>query len=262
MSQRSAGFSVQQAPVFEGPLDLLLHLIEREQLDITAVSLAQVTDQFLARLAQMQAELAEIEGDVLADFLVTAAKLLWIKSRALLPKPPPPEVEEDDPAEVLAAQLREYRRFKLAAQALRVLEEAHQRSFVRTAPPPTLNRPPAPGAGSLADLLRAAQRALLSAPPPPPVGTLVTPLAFTVQDKIALIRTRVAAAVIVQFDDLLQTANSAVEIVITLLALLELMKQRQVLVEQTALFDRIFIRAWPASPESGNVPGTVQQMAA
>ena len=68
--------------VFAGPLDLLLHLIERDELDITAVSLAQVTGQYLEYLTQMQSALDEAQGDALADFLVVAAKLLWIKSRA------------------------------------------------------------------------------------------------------------------------------------------------------------------------------------
>jgi segregation and condensation protein A len=85
-------------PVFEGPLDLLLHLIEREELDITAISLVQITDQYLQYIEQME----RVNADYLADFLVIAAQLIWIKSRALLPKPPaPPEEEEEDPGEQL-----------------------------------------------------------------------------------------------------------------------------------------------------------------
>ncbi|MEJ2735962.1 MAG: segregation/condensation protein A, partial [Anaerolineae bacterium] len=107
-------------PVFEGPLELLLHLIEREELDITQVSLAQVTNQYLDYLAQ----LSERDPDNLADFLVVAAKLLLIKSRILLPQAPSPTVsDEEDLGEDLVRQHKEYRRFKEAARWLKELDE-------------------------------------------------------------------------------------------------------------------------------------------
>ena len=92
--------------LFEGPLDLLLHLIEREELDITKISLAQVTDQYLAYISQLE----ELHPETLADFLVVAARLLLIKSQILLPRPEaqPLAVDEEDPGEALARQLREY----------------------------------------------------------------------------------------------------------------------------------------------------------
>ena len=80
-----------QLPVFEGPLDLLLHLIEQQELDITVISLAQVTDQYLAYLRIVQ----EVHPDDLADFVVVAAPLLLIKSRALLPQPPKAAEEQN-----------------------------------------------------------------------------------------------------------------------------------------------------------------------
>ena len=82
-------------PIFEGPLDLLLHLIEREELDITEISLVAVTDQYVQAIESLE----EIEPGALADFLVIAARLLYLKSRSLLPKPRPPE-EEDEEADV------------------------------------------------------------------------------------------------------------------------------------------------------------------
>src|SRR5919199_1528001 len=99
-------------PDFEGPLDLLLHLIEREELDITRLSLAQVTDQYMQYLNSMQR--ADVEQ--LADFLVVAAKLLLLKSRLLLPQAPlsGEEPSEDAGAE-LTRQLLEYRQYKRAA---------------------------------------------------------------------------------------------------------------------------------------------------
>src|SRR5262245_11384612 len=88
-------------PVYEGPLDLLLQLIERAELDITKLALAQVTDQFLSYLAQLENRTA----NEVSAFLVIAARLVQIKSEALLPRPPQREVGEDDPGEALAQQL-------------------------------------------------------------------------------------------------------------------------------------------------------------
>jgi segregation and condensation protein A len=117
-------------PVFEGPLDLLLHLIERQELDITQVSLAQVTNQYLDHLSR----LSERDADSLADFLVVAAKLLLIKSRVLLPQPPAApmaEGEEADVGEDLVRQLIEYKRFKEVARWLQDLDEQGECSFIR-----------------------------------------------------------------------------------------------------------------------------------
>jgi segregation and condensation protein A len=110
-------------PSFAGPLDLLLHLIERQELDITAISLVKVTEQYLDQIEQMKQNRME----ELIDFLVVAARLVQIKSRALLPQTPiiiEGETEEEDPAEALLRQLREYKRFKQAAAWLANREEA------------------------------------------------------------------------------------------------------------------------------------------
>ena len=95
-------------PAFSGPLDLLLRLIEREELDITQVSLAQVTEQYIKQIANLRE--GRVEG--LVDFLVMAARLVLIKSQALLPKPPEMGITEIDPGEELANQLRMYKKFK------------------------------------------------------------------------------------------------------------------------------------------------------
>ncbi len=121
-----------QLPVFEGPLDLLLHLIERAELDITRVALAQVTDQFLGYLRAMQ----DRRMDLAASFVVVAARLLQIKSEALLPRPPEREAGEEDPGDALARQLRLYKQFKDVAMLLHQREEAGLRTFLRLAPPP------------------------------------------------------------------------------------------------------------------------------
>ena len=110
-------------PIFEGPLDLLLHLIEREELDVTNIALLAVTDQYMQYLHSGE----HINLAAMADFIQIGAKLLLLKSRALLPRPAPgdpPVVEEEDPSEDLARQLIEYKLFKEAAGQLRAIETA------------------------------------------------------------------------------------------------------------------------------------------
>ncbi|HAE58870.1 MAG TPA: hypothetical protein DCG54_05015, partial [Anaerolineae bacterium] len=109
-SHQTGNYTVQ-IPVYEGPLDLLLQLIERAELDITSVALAMVTDQYLKYIRAMQ----EARAEEISAFLVIAAKLIQIKSEALLPRPPVREVGEEDPAENLARQLRIYKQFKKIA---------------------------------------------------------------------------------------------------------------------------------------------------
>ena len=225
-------------PVFEGPLDLLLHLIERQELDITQVSLAQVTNQYLEHLARLD----ERDPDNLADFLVVAAKLLLIKSRILLPRPPaPPAPGEEDVGEDLVRQLIEYKKFKEAARWLRTLEEQGRRSFVRLAGVPPLEKSVDLGDVSLDDLLAAVRRVLQVKPPAPSVNGAVPPVRITIAEQMALIEQRTAAGRPVSFYQLLQETNSRIEVIVTLLALLELVKQLRVTMRQDRLFGDILI---------------------
>ncbi len=125
-------------PAFNGPLDLLLHLIDRQELDITAISLAQVTNQYLVQLEQLKAN----RMTHLIDFLVVGARLVQIKSRALLPQTPVSldDEEEEDPAEALVRQLRQYKRFKQLAGRLQTRETADLRTYLRVAPAPRLEK--------------------------------------------------------------------------------------------------------------------------
>lgn len=231
-----------QLEVFEGPLDLLLHLIERAELDITKVSLAQVTDQYLEHIKRLK----ETSADRLADFLVIAAKLLLIKSRALLPVPPQLE-EEDDAGDELALQLIEYKRFKEAALQLRERELAGLRMYLRVAPLPR----PHPQIGlsdvSLADLVSALRRALDFLPPLPDVNHVVTPLKISVDERIEHIRTSLRHHEQVSFTTLLRESRSRLEIIVTFLALLELIKRYEVLVQQNRLFGEIIVTSAPPS---------------
>ncbi len=227
-------------PVFEGPLDLLLHLIEREELDITEVSLAQITNQYLEYLAQ----LSERDPDNLADFLVIAAKLLLIKSRVLLPQPPASlSSEDEDVGEDLIRQLMEYKRFKEAAQWLRQLDEQGLRTYIRLAGMPALDRVVDLGEVTLDDLLAAVRDVLAVKPPELSVNGTVAPVTITIADQMALIERRTRQGRTVSFRRLLEQATTRIEVIVTLLALLEMVKQQTVTMQQDRQFGDITITA-------------------
>jgi segregation and condensation protein A len=233
-------------PLFEGPLDLLLHLIEQEELDITKISLAQVTDQYLAYISQLE----ELRPEILADFLVVAAKLLLIKSQVLLPRPEPPllAAEEEDPGEALARQLREYKLFKKAAQHLHTRAASGARAVVRIAPPPKFPRNVDLSDITLDDLLAAWRQTLhvhlrddaLPASPPEPT--------ITIGNKIALLKRRLTQERHVTFGSLLTEARSRLEVLVTFLALLEMFKAQEITLHQDTLFGEIYIAAASSSP--------------
>lgn len=254
-----------ELPVFHGPLDLLLHLIEREELDISVISLAQVTEQYLSYLARLE----ELEAGVLADFLMVAARLIWIKSRLLLPAPPMgepasgdgrspsalalEEMEGEDPGEALARQLRAYRRFKEAANWLREREQLGLRAYVRIASMPTMPRRLDLSGVSAADLLIAMQR-MLAEKPPLAAGNDMPPLLITIHEKISLVGRWLRTQAVVRFRSLLEQAANRVEVVVTLLAVLELIKRQQIIAEQPQLFGEILIRLAPgANPDAFDV---------
>lgn len=118
-----------ELPAFQGPLDLLLHLIQQEKIDIYDIPIAQIADQFIAVVRQMDA----LDMEVTSEFLVLAAQLLYIKSRYLLPKPPKEESEEEveDPRQELVERLIAYRSFKEAAQTLGEIEISSGQKYFR-----------------------------------------------------------------------------------------------------------------------------------
>lgn len=234
-----------QLPVFEGPLDLLLHLVEREELDITTVALAQVTDQYLAYIAELERR----QAGELAEFLVVAAKLLLIKSRALLPRPPVLSPEEEDVGEDLVRQLQAYKRFKEIAKVLHERERQGLHSYVRVAPTPRLEPQLDTGNVSLNDLLIYVQEAL-DALPAPPVGEVVTPITVTISEQISRIEGQLAHRHQVRFREFLSEATSRVEIIVTLWAVLELVKQERARVRQEELFGEILIEQESADFQS------------
>ncbi len=238
-------------PVFEGPLELLLHLIEKNELDITKVALAKVTDEFLARVNELR-ETMQIE--VVADFLAVAARLLWIKSRALLPKPPETarlvRDAEEDVGDELVRQLRAYRQYKEAAQWLREREAAGLRAYVHVSPSPRPQHFTLDLSGvTVADLRAAAQAVMFPAEGPQPQEAIQRPRISIVQ-QIRLIRQRLiqwtaasAQAIAVTYRALLSQHPTRVEAVVTLQAILELIKQCAVQARQPQPFGDIIIEA-------------------
>ena len=138
-------------PVFQGPLDLLLHLIERDDLDITAVSLVSVTDQYLKAVHRGD----ELDAQALAEFVALGAKLIYLKSRALLPPDPLAQgagLEDDDVGRELVELLREYKRFGEITDMLAQRQDEGQRYFPRSVPAPVV--PPGLGLNNVTvDLL-------------------------------------------------------------------------------------------------------------
>jgi segregation and condensation protein A len=229
-----------QLPVYAGPLDLLLQLIERDELDITKVALAQVTDQFLAYIKVMEnLNIADI-----ADFLVIAARLILIKSEALLPRPPEREAGEEDPADELARQLIAYKRYKEIALLLHEREEAGLRTYLRLADPPKVEATLDMSGVTPLHLLEAMRRALALHPEKPVLGTVVAPPKVTIRDQIRLInRALHGGSGKTSFVQMLSGAQTRMEIVVTFLAMLELIKRRKIEVRQQEAFGDIEVIA-------------------
>jgi len=225
-------------PCFRGPLDLLLHLIQERELEITKISLAQVTDQYLAYVSRLE----RLEAETLADFIVVAAQLLLIKSQALLPQPPAGEFEEEEEmGDELVRRLIEYQKFKATAQQLRSREEEGLRAYSRAVA--AHPRPPFSLQGvSLNDLVEVLRQALQEQPVGF-VGEIVAPLTISLPAKIRELERLVRRRRRLNFNRLLKRAKSRLEIIVTFLALLQLIKRRNIAVQQDRPFGEITIFA-------------------
>ncbi len=227
-------------PVFEGPLDLLLHLIEREELEITSVSLVQVTDQYIGMLRAQDS----LDLRALADFVAIGAKLLFLKSRALLPRTPEQLAEDELLAEEIAtditAQLEEYRTYKNAASYLRDLEESGHRSFPRIAPPPSDWAPTGLEQVTMKKLLAALAKALERVPVEPEPERLQRPVLNIVERRQTLLA-RVKRTGRVAFAHLIEDCETRFEAIITFLAILDLLKSDDLHAEQESSFGEIML---------------------
>ena len=222
-------------PVYDGPLDLLLNLIERTELDITSVSLAMVTDQYLVYINSLE----QINADEISAFLVIAAKLLQIKSEALLPRPPAREPGEEDIGKSLVDQLKLYKRYKEIGGWLYAQQESNLRTYLRIAPPPKVEPKLDMSNLTLEQLVAAANEAFQKEKEKKPLGDVIAAPRVTIREKIDLISKTLKEVQRTTFKALLESGASRLEIVVTFLALLELVKRYRVAAHQEGLFSEI-----------------------
>lgn len=228
--------------VFEGPLDLLLYLIKRDEIDIYDISLERITTQYLEYLDAFKMLDIEVAG----EFVVMAANLIYLKSRSLLPvhqQPPEEEAEEEDPRWDLIRQLVEYKKFKDAAARLQDRELWRESLFGRLAEKPEFDEEPARMLGDVGifDLINAFQKVLKRLGEQKEDLREIFEENFTVADKIEVILSRVGAGGMVRFTELFAEAASRTEIVVTFLALLELIRLKQLRVRQADALGEIAI---------------------
>jgi len=224
---------------FEGPLDLLLHLIKRDEIDIYDIPIAHITQQYLNYIELMRS----LDLDVAGEFLVMAATLMRIKAKMLLPLPAVGEEEEEgDPREELVQRLIEYRQYKEAAGTLKSREEDRRQLFERGMLPGADEAGPLPLApATLFDLLDALNRVMLRIPEHTVYD--VRAEVYDVEEKMSLIARTVAELGAISFTTLMQACRARAEVIVTFIALLELVKLGQVGVTQAEPFGDIEIVA-------------------
>lgn len=226
---------------FAGPLSLLLKLIEEEQLDITEVSLAKIADQFVQYIQTA----GKIDPEEMADFLVVAARLLLIKSRALLPFLYP---EEEQEIEELEQQLRMYKEFLEAAKKIEAIirrqrfmfaREFNRQSFLASAhffsPPKNLR------ALDLAEVLNDLIKRL---EPTQLLEEEIIENRISIEEKILAIQNMVLERINLSFNNVLAEAKSKTEVIVSFLAILELMRQKQIVLVQRDTFGDIIINKY------------------
>ncbi len=227
-----------RTPVYEGPLDLLLDLIQRAELDITTVSLALVTDQYLEYIQSLE----KMQADEISIFLVIAARLLQIKSEALLPRPPARAAGEEDLAQSLVDQLRLYKRYKETGLWLDKRQEAGLRTYLRVATPPKVEPKLDLSNITLEALQRAALTVFAKAQEKESLDSVIAAPKITIREKIGLIGNALKLLSRASFRVLLGQKPSRLEVVVTFLALLELIKRYRVQAYQESLFSDIEVQ--------------------
>jgi segregation and condensation protein A len=226
--------------VFEGPLDLLLYLIKQDEIDIYDISLERITSQYLEYLQAFR----ELNIELAGEFIVMAANLIYLKSRSLLPvdqQPPAEDAEEDDPRWDLIRQLIEYKKFKEAATELHQRELEQERIFAREgALAPRFQEPLRLGDVGIFQLINAFQIVIKRLEARQDVQEIFSEV-YSVSEKIDTILQRVAAGAPIRFSDLFGATVSRLEVVVTFLALLELIRLKQVRAIQQNIFEEIEI---------------------
>ncbi|WP_341778335.1 segregation and condensation protein A [Levilactobacillus sp. HBUAS70063] len=232
----TSGQPLIQVSDFEGPLDLLLHLIKTNEMDIYDIRIATITSQYLDYLHQMQT----LRLDIAGEYFVMAANLMAIKAKLLLPKPqtlePSDEDDLGDPREDLVNQLLEYQRYKQAAQVLKARAQERQQHFTRPAMavPDSVALTVAPGIET-ADLQAALAKLVHRAMVAKPVTQSIQQAHYTIKDQMKTVLHRLEHSHgALSFEQLIGETPVLPEIVTTFLAVLELARQRQVALKQVS----------------------------
>jgi segregation and condensation protein A len=232
--------------VFEGPLDLLLHLIKKHEVNIYDIPIALVTQQYLDYLGLMQ----ELNLDVVGEFLVMAATLIHIKSRMLLPRPDPAQEDEEDPREALVRRLLEHQRFKAAAELLHEREIQRSAQWLRPDDRVTDVVGEAPEPEIEVDLfsLMAAFRQVLDRARQRP-RVLLPPEQLPIETRIDQLLARLSTTEACGFEELFADVQTRGGMIVTFLALLEMIRLKLVRVFQQANFGpiRVYKREKPVA---------------
>lgn len=226
---------------FEGPLDLLLHLVKKSEMDISELSLIEITEQYINYIKTME----ELNLDIASEYLVTAAELIEMKSRYLLPKPPKEETEEleIDPEEELKRRLIEYKKYKESVNSFRTLEE--NRGSFYTKPPEkkenyTKEKVENDGSVTAYDLLNALQKLLERKEYSKPLNTKITKKELSVADRVVKIRDILKKEKRIDFLNLFEEITKEY-VVVTFLSILEMAKNKEILLSQDTNFGTIIL---------------------
>ena len=247
-----------ELPNFEGPLDLLLHLIRKHELDVLDLPIAFITDKYLEYLSLMEG----LNLDIASEYLVMAATLAHIKSKMLLPRPPEDQddehADEADPRAELIRRLLEYQKYKTVAADLGERAISGRDVFGRGAPPPSADGPPPLKEVSVFKLLDALKK--IADRVNATVALEVNAERMTIQDRIGglvdLLRDRRRC----RFDELFEGVSTSYDLVVTFLALLEMAKMRLATIYQTDHEEPIYLEYSLLDAEGQPiVPADVQQ---
>lgn len=228
--------------IFEGPLDLLLYLIKKNDIDIYDIPIAEITDQYMEYIEAMKT----LDLNFVGDFLVMAATLMHIKSRMLLPPDPLAEEEvEEDPRDELVRRLEEYKRFKEIAEELKSKESHRQDLFTRIVDEAAMNELKEDAKevmieATLFDLINALSQALKKIPQK--TTYQVTKEEFTVEQKIHALLHMLIEEESVNLIELFAKSQDKMEIVVTFMAVLELIRLKEIICLQRRMFDDIVIQ--------------------
>jgi len=223
---------------FEGPLSLLLKLIEREEMDITEISLARVAEDYVSYIREVK----NINPEEMADFLVVAAKLLLIKSKALLPYLYP---EEEKEIEELEHQLRMYKEFLEAVKKIEAILKKNNfmfaREFNRRAVLSQANFFAPPKNLSINDFKSCFEEMLMRLRPMERLEEETLDYKINIEDKILSIQSMLLERIKVSFNKVMEQAKNKTEIIVSFLAVLEMMRQKEIVLKQDGLFKDILI---------------------